>query len=89
MILIADSGSTKTEWALTDLTSPPTILHTQGINPFMLTTEEIIRLLHSELMPQIFSPEIIATIISTVRAAVRSNAKASKQLWSIIFRSLK
>ncbi|HRF85014.1 MAG TPA: ATPase [Alloprevotella sp.] len=62
MILIADSGSTKTEWALTDLTSPPTILHTQGINPFMLTTEEIIRLLHSELMPQIFSPEIIATI---------------------------
>lgn len=62
MILIADSGSTKTEWALTDLTSPPTILHTQGINPFMLTTEEMILLLHSELMPRIFSPETIVTI---------------------------
>lgn len=62
MILIADSGSTKTEWALTGLTSSPTILRTQGINPFMLTTEEMAGLLYSELLPQIPSPEIISAI---------------------------
>ena len=34
MILIADSGSTKTDWALIDGTNVLKKVNTQGINPF-------------------------------------------------------
>ena len=52
-ILIADSGSTKTEWVL--LQGSDTILRTttQGINPFMLDEAEIESILSTELLPQL------------------------------------
>lgn len=60
MILIADSGSTKTDWMLTDgngtrQTSGTlgTLVHTQGINPFHQTAEEISDILRTELLPQV------------------------------------
>lgn len=60
MILIADSGSTKTDWMLTDgngtrQTSGTlgTLVHTQGINPFHQTAEEISDILRMELLPQV------------------------------------
>ena len=44
MILIADSGSTKTDWALvTD--GQHEVVITQGINPFHQSREEILRIL--------------------------------------------
>lgn len=60
MILIADGGSTKTDWMLTDgngtrQTSGTlgTLVHTQGINPFHQTAEEISDILRTELLPQV------------------------------------
>ena len=41
MILIADSGSTKTEWCLADQGRPVRTVVTAGINPFFQTREEI------------------------------------------------
>ena len=54
MILIADSGSTKTDWRLID----PAKHHvsqarTPGINPFFQTADEILAQLKGSLLPQI------------------------------------
>lgn len=52
MILIGDSGSTKTEWVILTQTETYTY-HTQGINPMFNTTEEIEYILRNELYPQL------------------------------------
>ena len=52
MILIADSGSTKTDWRLIDDKKQIHQFATQGINPYFLTSDEIANLLESELIPQ-------------------------------------
>ena len=46
MILVADSGSTKTEWV-----SENKIVRTKGINPVRDTKEEILEVIRTELMP--------------------------------------
>ena len=57
LTLIADSGSTKTDWALTGIDPSPrrvpaaTRFHTQGINPFHQSDNEIRQILHQELLP--------------------------------------
>ena len=59
-ILIADSGSTKTDWAVVDRNFSPStsyfpLLKTQGINPFHMDEETICRILNDELKPQLTS----------------------------------
>ena len=49
MILIADSGSTKTEWKVIKNGIPLDSIFSSGINPFFLSGEEIFRLLKKEL----------------------------------------
>ncbi len=51
MILIADGGSTKTEWRVCGAGKKWQSLYTSGINPFFLSGEEIINLLRNELQP--------------------------------------
>lgn len=51
MILIADSGSTKTAWCLVE--DPQHIIYTQGINPFQQNEEEICAVLQHELFPSL------------------------------------
>ena len=57
LTLIADSGSTKTDWALTGIDPSPrrvsaaTRFHTQGINPIHQSDNEIRQVLHQELLP--------------------------------------
>lgn len=54
MRLIADSGSTKTMWALLDLkTSQVQQVQTSGINPFLQTEEEISSILEKEFSMKI------------------------------------
>ena len=50
MILIADSGSTKTDWAFVE-GERHIVATTQGINPFHQTQEDILRILREELLP--------------------------------------
>ena len=52
--LIADSGSTKTEWCLLDGKKKKTIV-TQGISPYFLTAQQIQELLERELKPKVKS----------------------------------
>lgn len=60
MILIADSGSTKTAWALVDRSGTVFEYETAGINPFFQTTQEIYDNLNEKLMPFILQINVAA-----------------------------
>ena len=50
--LIADSGSTKTEWCLISGGKPKKNVITQGISPYFLNEQQITALIQKELIPQ-------------------------------------
>lgn len=58
MILIADSGSTKTDWCLIDGNGNRNIYQTPGINPYHMNSAEIKEVLDKELQPFIFPDSI-------------------------------
>lgn len=72
MKLIADSGSTKTDWCLFDEGNMVARLATQGINPFHMTEETVSAILRDELLPQVTS-------------AVVSSGPSSSQVHGIEF----
>ena len=51
MILIADSGSTKTAWRLVNQTGTQAEITTQGMNPFFRTTDDIAHEIGEKLFP--------------------------------------
>lgn len=53
MILLADSGSTKTDWCLVDQKNNVTKVRTAGINPFFQSSEEIANELATHLVPHL------------------------------------
>jgi glucosamine kinase len=53
MILIADSGSTKTDWRVIDANQEYEQINTTGINPQYLDTEKIYSIFETELLPQL------------------------------------
>ena len=53
MLLIADSGSTKTDWCLCNQGAIVQNIQTQGINPYHQTEEAIEEVLRKELLPQL------------------------------------
>lgn len=61
MILIADSGSTKTDWVLHDGEAIVSRVHTQGLNPTQQSTDDIYNILVAELNDKIApdAPEAI------------------------------
>lgn len=54
MTIIADSGSTKTEWITTN-SNPTLFAKTKGINPVRDSEEEIRKIIRTELMPELYS----------------------------------
>lgn len=61
MILIADSGSTKTDWVLHDGNAIVARIKTQGLNPTQQDTEDIYRIISKELDGKI-TPDAPETI---------------------------
>lgn len=53
MILIADSGSTKTHWTLVTASGHSQDYSTDGINPFFLSSEQVENIIEYQLMPQL------------------------------------
>ena len=55
MIIIADGGSTKCDWAVVDNTTATIVkqFQTEGLNPFVRTEEDMLSLLKTEVAPQI------------------------------------
>jgi glucosamine kinase len=60
MILIADSGSTKTDWRVIDANKEYEQISTTGINPQYLDTEKIQSIFETELLPQLKEKNITA-----------------------------
>lgn len=58
MILIADSGSTKTDWCLIDGKGERKIIQTIGINPYQMNASAIRDVLDKELKPYIYPDKI-------------------------------
>lgn len=58
MILIADSGSTKTDWCLIDDKRERKIIQTIGINPYQMNASAIRDVLDKELQPYIYPDKI-------------------------------
>jgi glucosamine kinase len=58
MILIADGGSTKTDWRLIDSQNEITVIQTAGFNPYLSTTAEIEEILWKELDPFLVSRKV-------------------------------
>lgn len=53
MKIIADSGSTKTDWLVTEDDKQIAKINTQGINPFHMTEDTIRDILKDELLPEL------------------------------------
>ena len=53
MILISDSGSTKTDWVLLEDDAVLLRVKTQGLNPTQQKCEDIVEILSNELMSQL------------------------------------
>ncbi|MBC7399999.1 MAG: N-acetylglucosamine kinase [Mucilaginibacter sp.] len=54
MILVADSGSTKTDWLLKQPGQDATAFRTPGLNPYFLSEKEIVKILQDQ------APELVA-----------------------------
>ena len=53
MILIADSGSTKTTWCLMAKSGKASYFRTDGLNPFFVREDEIESIINTQLLPEI------------------------------------
>ena len=60
MILIADSGSTKTDWCLVDKGVLVKQVFTKGTNPFFQTEDEISNEVEQNLLPFIEAAKVEA-----------------------------
>ena len=54
MKLIADSGSTKTAWAVVE--NPNNVIKTDGINPIFMDSVQIENTLRTQLIPSLSNP---------------------------------
>jgi N-acetylglucosamine kinase-like BadF-type ATPase len=53
MLLIADSGSTKTDWRLVGAHNAITQLATQGLNPYFISEQDLVQVLKLEVVPHV------------------------------------
>ena len=88
VILIADSGATKTEWCLLGKGKKKTIL-TQGISPYFLDTAQITALLNQELAPKLGKVEVENVFYYGTGCANLVNAKSVKKAVSSIIKGAK
>jgi len=63
MVLIADSGSSKTGWRLVDKVGKVWPFHTEGLNPYYKTVEQIKTVLQNDLLPYLPCPPVKVTHI--------------------------
>lgn len=84
-MLIADSGSTKTDWALLSCHDDGQIadkrFQTQGINPVLMTEEEIAAVIRNELLPQVETDSWRSAVVRLYfyGAGVRQDMEAKMQ----------
>lgn len=85
MILIADSGATKTDWCIGKDTKDAQIIHTQGINPFHQSEEHIGKVLREELLPQIGNAGSITHIYFYGAGCTPEKSPVVKEALQVLF----
>ncbi|MCC8187769.1 MAG: ATPase [Bacteroides sp.] len=91
MRLIADSGSTKTDWCLLQNGNPVLRIYTKGTNPFFQSEEEISQEIATALLPQLQTDQFSAVYfygagcgfpdkIEMVRRAIASHLKIAETI---------
>jgi N-acetylglucosamine kinase-like BadF-type ATPase len=75
MILIADSGSTKTEWRITDKGKSIKKILTSGMNPYFQNQDEIAKEIEQKLLPEINGFTIEATCFYGAGCATPEKSK--------------
>ena len=83
MTLIADSGSTKTHWALAG--SGSVLVQTQGINPVHQSREQMADILAQELLPHVPHPSAIKRIQFYGAGCTAANAAIVESLLIELF----
>jgi len=83
-ILIADSGSTKTEWRLLRQIRSKTV-YTQGLSPYFLGASEMDAILRAELIPSIAKESIDVVYFYGTGCANPENARMVKRMLSKVF----
>lgn len=76
--LIADSGNTKCEWCLIDGKKKKTVV-TKGISPYFLTSEQIVDLLATELLPKLKGAEVEEVFFYGSGCATAANKQIVKK----------
>ena len=79
MRLIADSGSTKTDWVLVDKGNVLGKYQTQGINPFHQDSDTILAVLRNELLPQLSIVNYQLSIVNYYGSGIREELKPQMQ----------
>lgn len=88
MILIADSGSTKTDWCLCKKGTVLCTIQTQGINPYHQTEEAIEEVLREELLPQFPTNIVSNTLAITFYGSGCANETACNRIKEAIHKVL-
>ncbi len=83
-ILIADSGSTKTEWVLVKSKSRKYI-DTQGLSPYFLNTAQIVDILTAEMMPKLKKEKIDAIYFYGTGCSNPENVKIVQKALAQLF----
>ena len=73
MILIADSGSTKTEWKTINDGIPGESKFSGGINPYFLASDEIFRLLENDCSISMWPIPIAGILVRVISIFGRSS----------------
>ena len=82
--LIADSGATKAEWCLMK-GKKRTIFFTQGISPFLMSSEEIAEMLLKELKPSMKNERIDEIYFYGTGCSSEHNIKSVKKALKFVF----
>ncbi len=80
MILVADSGTTKTDWRAIDANGKASVIATEGINPVFQTPEKLDDILSNALKPKLDGGEV--TKIFFYSAGVAASQEATDALVS-------
>jgi N-acetylglucosamine kinase-like BadF-type ATPase len=86
MVLIADSGSTKTTWALIDKGELKTTIQTPGLNPYFHTSETIEATLRADLAPNLSCDFIKEIHFYGAGCSTENNNNMLKESMRVFFR---
>lgn len=84
MILIADSGSTKTDWSVVKCGQPIKQVQTKGLNPFFLSEEETGNEISTALLPQLETDTFDAVYFYGAGCTAEKSPSVKKILASLL-----